>query len=189
MTFSEAPAPRTSPWGKPDTVRRLAAGVYTVDTPSHGGIFLSAERNAEVPPIARDRAGWYEEDCDWAIAALVHADAFSPDEQAAAITSAKNWNPDAYTAITGQPVALSESHTLQDRAFKAATRNEFVVASAFGDWSPFVGKGEVGVCARRESDGAEQWALVSAANYAARQGFYVLEEGRDRFIEKPERTH
>jgi hypothetical protein len=35
---------------------------------------LDAARNRKVPAVARQAGGWYEEDCQWAIAAYVHSD-------------------------------------------------------------------------------------------------------------------
>ena len=52
----------------------LAPGAWSVDTAGHGGIKLDAARNRKVPAVARQAGGWYEEDCQWAIAAYVHSD-------------------------------------------------------------------------------------------------------------------
>ena len=39
----------STPWGKPQCVQVIAHGIYAIETASHGGIYLSPERNAEVP--------------------------------------------------------------------------------------------------------------------------------------------
>lgn len=67
-----------TPWGKADLVTEIATGITAVSTPSHGGIHLSPERNAQVPQHYREfaakwskgwydgsanKVGWYEEDC------------------------------------------------------------------------------------------------------------------------------
>ena len=66
-----------TPWGRPDHVVKLAEGIHHVETPSHGGIVLSAERVALMPesiePFTRDRRYW-EEDCDWAVPCLMFAE-------------------------------------------------------------------------------------------------------------------
>jgi hypothetical protein len=39
----------TSPWGEVEHVTQLADGIWQIDTASHGGIFLSDQRMAEMP--------------------------------------------------------------------------------------------------------------------------------------------
>ena len=63
--------PVHSPWGSPDEIRIIADGIWFVGTPSHGGFWLSPERNALVPVAWREATwakmglqGWYEEDQD-----------------------------------------------------------------------------------------------------------------------------
>lgn len=60
-----------SPWGEIQHCVELAPGAWLVSTSSHGGVKLDAERNREIPSIARRRGGWYEEDCDAAIPGFV----------------------------------------------------------------------------------------------------------------------
>ena len=74
-TFAQFPIPTHTPWGTPDRAIELAPGILLIDTPSHGGIWLSPERNALIPAwikaltfaSGQGRNGWYEEDCDIAI--------------------------------------------------------------------------------------------------------------------------
>lgn len=58
-----------SPWGAIDYATRLAEGIVSVSTPSHGGIWLSQARQAEMPAelVAVNflkSQTWWEEDCD-----------------------------------------------------------------------------------------------------------------------------
>ncbi len=53
-----------SPWGVIETAELLADGIVSVQTPSHGGIWLSKARLAQMPPDQRSTDGWYEEDCE-----------------------------------------------------------------------------------------------------------------------------
>ena len=53
-----------SPWGAIETAEFLANGIVSVHTPSHGGIWLSETRLAQMPPEERSTDGWYEEDCE-----------------------------------------------------------------------------------------------------------------------------
>lgn len=68
--------PSSSIWGRPDHCKKLAPGVYTVDTPSHGGIMVSASVASKVlsPETLAHCSGLlengyyqFEEDCDAAI--------------------------------------------------------------------------------------------------------------------------
>jgi hypothetical protein len=71
--------PHGSPWGDIDAFSVIADGVYEVSTPSHGGIYVSPAARVHMPaallafaPFSGE-AGWYEEDCDWAIPTLAFA--------------------------------------------------------------------------------------------------------------------
>ena len=70
----------TTPWGESLNPRAIAPGIVFHETPSHGGYYLDATRRAQVPaeivPFTGDRA-WWEEDCDWAVVALVFPDEFT----------------------------------------------------------------------------------------------------------------
>jgi hypothetical protein len=71
-------APRegdASPWGRIDNVTPLGPEAVSVTTPSHGGIWVTPDALAKIPPPLRATAqsggGWFEEDCDWCIPYLV----------------------------------------------------------------------------------------------------------------------
>lgn len=190
--------PKTSPWGAVQGGTVLAEGIVTVHTAGHGGIKLDAERNAKVPAACRASNGWYEEDCEWSIPALVFPEAF-PDRPGMeksmaqyATEACQNWFPEAYTAITGKEVSLEESSALRERAFKLETMNKFVVSCAWGYSpanTPWVPEGKVGVIGYRAFDAKEIYALVSAERYAARQGSYVLDLDIDCEIANPNTVH
>jgi hypothetical protein len=63
-------------WGAVDMITTLAPGMIFASTPSHGGIWLSQEREQQIPEEIRAIARafspeqWYEEDCDVVIPAL-----------------------------------------------------------------------------------------------------------------------
>lgn len=69
-----------TPWGRAENVTPLIAGVIAVSTPSHGGIWLSPERYAQIPEAAKVKAArwspaqWFEEDCEVASVALAFPD-------------------------------------------------------------------------------------------------------------------
>lgn len=178
---------KRSPWGTIDHARDIAPGIVEVATPSHGGIKLDRYRNREVPAAARRKGGWYEEDCDWSIVALCFPEAFSEDARTSAEKSAKDWDPDAYTAITGRPVTPAESYSLRERAFIEATKDALVVYSAGGGCFPVpVPPGKVGVYARiggRNGSGADQLFLVDADRYRSRGEFGYVVQPDDEKIE------
>ncbi len=69
-----------TPWGRAETVVEVARGILRMSTMSHGGFFLAPEAQDKVPGYMRHpgdsfgaqrAAGWYEEDVDWSIVALV----------------------------------------------------------------------------------------------------------------------
>lgn len=68
-----------TPWGSADFVRHDAPGIVSVSTPSHGGIGLSPERNAEIHKAWRNANGWYEEDCEAYIVLVKFYDVFTAD--------------------------------------------------------------------------------------------------------------
>ena len=65
-----------SPWGQIENIELLADGIYRVVTQSHGGIYLSPERQREFAEIAphflravelnsyAPKPAWWEEDCE-----------------------------------------------------------------------------------------------------------------------------
>ena len=70
-----------SPWGPIQGAERLAEGITSVWTASHGGIHLSCERLAAMPitlrRVVRDPGSrWFEEDCEWCAVALSFPEAF-----------------------------------------------------------------------------------------------------------------
>ncbi|MBK1666586.1 hypothetical protein CKO28_00830 [Rhodovibrio sodomensis] len=94
--------PRQTPWGAAEHVERIARGIWHVSTPSHGGIWLSAERTAALPSpelVGRttpDGGSWFEEDVEFAIPALVFLDAWR------AHAEATGRDPDQETAFPRQ---------------------------------------------------------------------------------------
>jgi hypothetical protein len=120
-----------SPWGEIQETTVLAPGIDAVYTAGHGGLKITPERDQDIDPAWRERAGWYEEDCAWSKAAITHHRDLSADYVAAAHQTARKWYPDEYDAIVGKdpakygvtdftPVTAKESHVVADRQFLAA---------------------------------------------------------------------
>ena len=196
--YQRSECPKSSPWGAIQDKRELAPGIWSVSTAGHGGIKLSRERNAAVPAYMRAEGGWYEEDCQWSIAAMVHPIAFQrmvtiegrPDktEYDYALDSFRGWYPDQYERFFDVKLKPGESRTRDEQVFQVENATNFVVSAAWGDWAHWVPDGKVGVVARRQSDGAEKWFLVDGPLYQKRTGFgFVIDFNRDTEITKPER--
>ncbi|MCW2077949.1 UNVERIFIED_ORG: hypothetical protein M2193_000124 [Bradyrhizobium japonicum] len=194
--YQRAPCPQSSPWGAIQEKRELAPGIWTVSTASHGGIKLSRERNAAVPKYMRAEAGWYEEDCQWSIAAVIHPIAFQrtikiegkPDrsEYDIAVETFRNWHPEEYEQFFGVTLEKGQSLIRDEKLFEIENKDKFVVTSAWGDWAHWVPKDKVGVCAKCQH--VEKWFLIDARLYATRgRGGFVIDAIRDTEITKPER--
>ncbi len=108
-----------TPWGRSDSQTVLAEGIISYGTPSHGGIWLSAERRAKLPAGIKNFLSdhkcvtdnsWWEEDCDWVVPYLffqkdirAHGTAFKFEENlAAAYESAKAYHPELFKHIPAQ---------------------------------------------------------------------------------------
>lgn len=74
MTSTAPTIGTRSPWGEIDSAHTLIDGIVTVGTASHGGMWVSPERRAQMPPPLRlGRKAWYEEDCETALVAVAFA--------------------------------------------------------------------------------------------------------------------
>lgn len=171
-------APTRSPWGTVEHCTKVAEGIWSVSTSGHGGIKLDRERNAKVPKGARRAGGWYEEDCEWCLVALVFPEAFKEAERSWADATAKNWFPEEYEAITGRKVGLDESRELRRRAVIESTRDRFVTAAAYGSWHAQVPEGMVGVYARKLATGETACFLVPEGEYKYDGNGFVVDESR-----------
>ncbi len=109
-----------TPWGLSQQQKTIAEGIVQIFTASHGGIHLSEERNSIVPSYMRRENGWYEEDCDWAIPALVFDSEFNKyairnrlnprEHHRHAMETLKNWEPDSYECYFNVKLKPGESY-------------------------------------------------------------------------------
>jgi hypothetical protein len=171
-----------TPWGAPQHITKLAEGIQSVSTASHGGIRLSNERNEQIPEYMRNADGWYEEDEQWAKVAVVFPDAFPSATVVDAYGTLKNWNPDAYEKFTGRTLQPGDSHIRDQQIFQREHANSLIVVSAYGSWASWVPKGFVGCHAyvggrgeRGQTNGVGRAFLVPAAEYDVRapHGFVI----------------
>jgi hypothetical protein len=194
--YQRSDCPKSSPWGAIQDKRELAPGIWQVSTAGHGGIKLSRERNAAVPDYMRREGGWYEEDCEWSIAAVVHPIGFQRllptkddpfrSEMEIAYSTLRNWFPDQYERFFDCHLPRGKSVIRDEQLFKLENENSFVVTAAWGDWAHWVPKGKVGVVAKCKHD--EKWFLVDHDLYQKRgRNGHVIDPTRDTEITKPER--
>ena len=118
--------PRHSPWGSIDGMRWIANGIYSVSTPSHGGIMVHKSVADKVLSKEAREVGFesepficFEEDCDAPVAirelldkGLMKApvnDHFKEGEYSECINdSIKRWNPDYWNAYEKRTNEKSE---------------------------------------------------------------------------------
>jgi hypothetical protein len=100
--------PTSTPWGDPQTGNVLAPGIVEFSTARHGGIWLSDERLAALPPGLRGVAtfnnlpNWFEEDCDRVLVVFAFPALFSPQDCWNAIEFAR-----VYVKATFKPYPLA----------------------------------------------------------------------------------
>lgn len=203
MTFFPNTArPASSPWGSIQQADRLAAGIWSVMTASHGGILLSDERQEAMPEALRLDGGIYEEDCDWSLVVLAFEDelaandVFSAAQIQLARDTARCWHPDQYEAHTGEPVPENTSHILKTRNAYRAALGHYCTTSAWGDWADWVPDGKTGVIAmkvesvnhlgRPTYSGDQICALIDKNAYESRAEVNRLDDFPHEVIEIPE---
>ena len=162
-----------TPWGRADAATTYAPGIILYSTPSHGGFHLGRRANAVVDPAWRDPAGWYEEDCAWAVVAHTYPDLFGASHVAAARRTLRDHYPDAWRAVTGEVVPLVDSTVLRARAFHAAHATDWIVVSASGDWHPDATPGHCVVTAVVGGRGAPGMPLGATRRYLVPSTEYV----------------
>ena len=111
----------SSPWGPIQTIRALGPDAVEVMTASHGGLRVSLAALMRMPEPVRATAysqdGWFEEDCDWALAYLaLGLDGHEPDAaraaevRAAAVRTIQRHHPRHAALLGVSPVAGGPDH-------------------------------------------------------------------------------
>lgn len=97
----------------------------------------------------------------------------------------RNWYPREYENFFGIILKEGESHTKDEALFRNRNVENYIVASAFGDWADWVPKGMVGVYAVRDADRSKKWFIVSAEEYARqRKHGFVIDLSKHQEIER-----
>lgn len=167
-----------TPWGNADHVCEVAEGVYRVDTPSHGGYWLSAARWSEFKtafPKFQSFTGpqWLEEDCDWCAVfvmwpELAIADAGNDERRADEIIyhAVQTWRGEHKEQ--GEVPAV-----VANRAAMFAERNKdnYIIGSSGGGWG--TPSGYVEASFRHLTTGERRCALIASdVFYANRSQFW-----------------
>jgi hypothetical protein len=153
----------STPWGPSHSVRRIAPGIVSFTTATHGGIQLSEERIAALPDAIRKAQGsdleWFEEDCAASLVVLAFPEAFTD----VAVWSAVNFIRayPGYPAATAY-IATEAAKPILDRhaRFEVENGDRYVAgiqASSSIGWN---------VQYRRVRDGAEAFARGLSAEEA-----------------------
>lgn len=95
-----------TPWGAADYVKELAPGIFSVGTPSHGGMWVSPERLAQMPkalllPATFYKTGqqWFEEDVEVARVILAFPEVFDTAARLAATQTLKTYHPETLSPV------------------------------------------------------------------------------------------
>ena len=135
----------STPWGPSQDSEKIASGIMWYSTAGHGGVHLSPSRNALVPAYMRSEGGWYEEDCEWCIPALVFADEWQAYENKLtwkndrtawrkhAEDTMRNWLPYAYEAFFNVKLQPGQSRVKDEKDWWEAHKHEMIVVSAVCD--------------------------------------------------------
>lgn len=99
-------------WGTADCSMKIARGIVSYSTPSHGGFHLSPTRQAEMPEVLKIESGWYEEDCDWCLVVMAFPQFFENADLAKSCM--RKWHPDRYEKFFGVELIPKESYMRQN---------------------------------------------------------------------------
>jgi len=177
-----------TPWGPAQEQKSIVPGITAVSTAGHGGIHLDADHNKLVPDYMRAKGGWYEEDCQWSIVAMVFPECFDEKRCHCAENTFRNWYPNQWEQFMGRTLNPGESHQRDEEVYFAEHKNDMLVTSAQGDWAEGVPKGFVRVTATRGGrrggcDLEEALFLVPVSEYHFKGGFAFVVQPHHRKVE------
>lgn len=168
-------------WGRVNEIYDLAPGVIFASCEGHGGVKLSPERNAVIPPPLRRSNRWYEEDCEVSIVGMYHPDIewSSKASTEEFEREVKQWFPDDWEKATGGVIQPGESRARDEALWRAEHHGDFITSSAR---KSRIDPDLLVITARREPDGEREEFLVPSAEYATRKdnpsGLFVVDPSR-----------
>lgn len=126
--------PKTrTPWGDAQQAEKIRRGITWYSTASHGGVKLSERINERVPAYMRNRSGWYEEDCAWALAyaGLYHEHAKDfpelEDDYMAALETLRSYFWEEYERLTGATIIPGDSFSKDKHMFHVEHAGDFIL--------------------------------------------------------------
>lgn len=175
-----------TPWGASQGATLYGEGVLFHSTSSHGGFYLSPDRNAAVHPMLHSASGFYEEDGDWAAVALAWPQLFTALERRQAEESLRHNRPKAWEAIHGRVLCPGESRERDRQIFERHHAKDWVVISAiYSDQH----RGFTEVVAtrggQRDPAGEERRFLIPSAEYKSGPFGFVVDETRHATYDGP----
>jgi hypothetical protein len=176
----------TTPWGSSQLATIYGPGVIAHSTASHGGFYLSADRNRLIDPALRKDTRWYEEDSEWAIVALTCPDLFTAYERKCADEMIRHSWPDTWERIHGRTLAPGDSRLRDRRTFEHAHAEDWVVISAIYSVQHAGMTEAVATLGGLRGAGAERRFLVPSDEYGTRGPFgFVIDEARHQAYDGP----
>jgi hypothetical protein len=175
-----------TPWGLSQGATVYAEGVTAHSTAGHGGFKLSAERNRKVHPMLRSKAGWYEEDAEWAIVAITFPHLFTAFERRCAERTIKDSWPDAWETIFRTILQPGESYEKDRRAFEQAYARDWIVVSAItSKHAPGFVETVATPGGKRGPGTEERRFLVPSDEYRVGRFGFVIDEARHQLYGGP----
>ena len=177
-TFAFSPRPQSSIWGAIYEADQILPGIWSVTTPSHGGLILSDERQQAMPHPLRIEGGSYEEDVNWSNVILAYEaeiaqrGSFPASYLQLARDSVRCWHPAAFTAFTGESITEAQSHVLKRRKAYQNHIGELCVTAAWGSWADWVPEGKTGVVGMI----VESVNHLGFASYAGERQFALVDD-------------
>ena len=158
-------APGTTIWGRVQYRQKLAEGVYSVETASHGGVVVSVlvddkyMSDKAKAVIGNPEHGWwhFEEDCEWAIFANENREIVPPKWLDYIDSSLQRWNTD-YLTMTADEIrakrekAHREAIEAQQRYEARKAKEDSYRQQLTGEWDckeKTISNGDVTVVARK----------------------------------------
>jgi hypothetical protein len=178
-----------TPWGPSQQTKRFSNGIVRVDTAGHGGYYVPAELQSQMPECYRKADGWYEEDCEWAMVAVSFPDFFAPATVVDADRTLRNWYPTQWEEVNGRTLLPGESMVKDEQKFFEDHAKDWLAVVAFGDWHEHVPQGMVGVgCVKGGRDPKTgSCAGREMRNFLVPEDDYVKLPGQYAFIADPTR--
>lgn len=173
-----------TPWGRADSQKELLPHIYSVSTPSHGGIMIAkSEAKVRLSPAAQ-KHGWswgnwlcYEEDCEWAIVAWEVPGIwpnffcrFEGDVKEYILQTLSSWNADFLLEIgvVPSPVEYARWQAQKQEETMYSQKSPDLIVSAWGEWDT----NRPGVVRVQTADGKDHF--VTSDSYSNRDGLNLL---------------